>query len=465
VLGIVVIVGGGWAGWRVMDERRTVSGLPKPAGSAPNVLLIVWDTVRRDQLSTYGYKRPTTPRLDEIARRGVRFDHTIAAAPWTLPSHASMFTGRWPHEHKADWLVPFDARFPVVAEAFDSAGYRTGGFVGNMFYCSYEHGLGRGFTRYVDYQVTPGEILYSASLGRLVTNLPLSRRISGYYQEMGYADAEDVNHAFLRWVGHGSDRPYFAFLNYIDAHVPRLVPEPFDTLFGNPEDRPLDRIRYSLHHANMEGWVRFKPRLMQTEVDAYDGGIAYLDRETDRLLRTLEQRGLLENTVVVITSDHGELFGEHGVAGHGTSLYREATDVPLVIIAPGRVPAGKLIEQPASLRNMAVTLMDLAGLTPAQRFPGVSLLRYVGDGPETAVADTLLSELGPQADMSERFPKVGKGMTALVARGFYYVKNGDGSEELYRFPADTVQGKDLAADPAFSDTLQSYRATVERFGP
>ena len=121
-----------------------------PAGS-PNVLLIVLDTVRADHLSLYGYPRPTTPNLERLARRGIRFDQARAAAPWTLASHANMFTGRWPHELAVEWMRPLRGDVPTLAEYLGSLGYATAGFAGNTFYCSYDSGLDRGFTHYEDY--------------------------------------------------------------------------------------------------------------------------------------------------------------------------------------------------------------------------------------------------------------------------------------------------------------------------
>ncbi len=236
---------------RFVAERRTLSALPAPRPGVPNVLLLVWDTARRQSVSAYGYERPTTPVFDSLARVGTRFDHAIATAPWTLPSHASMFTGLSPHEHGADWVVPLNPRHPVIAQVFDSSGYRTGGFVGNRYYCGHEFGLDNGFSHYVDYRVTPGEVFYNASFGQAISNVKWTRDITGYRNAMGHNTAADVNGDFLGWLDRGSDRPFFAFLNYLDAHAPRVAPAPFDAKFGDPRARPLHRIVYANHDAEM----------------------------------------------------------------------------------------------------------------------------------------------------------------------------------------------------------------------
>ena len=139
------VFGGSWLKtWR--EDSR-----PLPPPDAPNVLLLVLDTVRADHLSLYGYERPTTPVLERLAERGVRFDEARATAPWTLPSHASLFTGRWPHQLGVEWLTPLRGSFPTLSEYLASRGYATAGFVANTLYCSYETGLNRGFTHYDDY--------------------------------------------------------------------------------------------------------------------------------------------------------------------------------------------------------------------------------------------------------------------------------------------------------------------------
>ena len=151
--------GGDW-----LKERRELCR-PLPPGDPPNVLLIVMDTVRADRLSLYGYHRPTSPALEALAKGGIRFDEARATAPWTLPSHASMFTGRWPHELDASWRTPLGTKFPTLAEYLGSRGYATAGFVANVEYCSSEFGLDRGFTHYEDYAFEPMTPLRLCFLG------------------------------------------------------------------------------------------------------------------------------------------------------------------------------------------------------------------------------------------------------------------------------------------------------------
>lgn len=298
--------------------------------SAPNVLLIVLDTVLAASLSLYGYERTSSPHLEQFARTGVRFDHALSTAPWTLPSLASMFTGHYPHELSADWERPLDASKPTLAEVLRSRGYRTAGFVANSLYCSRSSGLNRGFSYYEDFTLSPGQLVASSSLGRMIANNPNTRRIIGYPDVLGRKRASGLNANFLNWLSSWDRaRPFFVFLNYFDAHSPYLPPEPFDELFGPKKPR---------RNPNLAAEWQWTSEDVQAERDAYDRSIAYIDYHLGVLFDELEARGALENTLTIIASDHGEGFGKHRVMGHGNSIYLSSIHVPLLISCPRACP-------------------------------------------------------------------------------------------------------------------------------
>ena len=205
----------GWQSWMAPRATGSSTGV---APDSPNVLLIVMDTVRAQNLSLYGYARQTTPRLEQFAKTGARFDRAIATAPWTLPSHASMFTGRVAREMSADFRAPLDDMYPTLAETLGAQGYLTAGFVANTYYCNAENGLSRGFDHYEDYQLSLSEFAISASLSRAILNRDAVRRLINYHDVIGRKTAPDINRAFLSWLERQSERPFFAFLNYLEAH-------------------------------------------------------------------------------------------------------------------------------------------------------------------------------------------------------------------------------------------------------
>lgn len=450
---IPVLVGTVLSGMRVLDERRALARLPEPAPGAPNVLLVVLDTVRSLDLSLYGYSRPTSPRLVGWAKGGTRFERAFSTASWTLPSHASIFTGRLPHELSTGRMTALDDSFPTLAQVLAGRGYATAGFVANTFYCTEESGLGRGFAHYEVFPITVGGIARSSALvDRLLGDaVPLARK-----------DARDVNRGFLGWLDEqrGLGRPFFAFLNYFDAHSAYQAPEPFGRRFL-PPGRPAmtDPERRSKERRD---WTREE---LQPAVDAYDGAISFLDAEVGALLAELDRRGVRSRTLVVLTSDHGEEFGEHGMVQHGYSLYRPSVQVPLVLELPGVVPAGSVVSDPVSLRNLPATILDLLPRDRAPSpFPGRSLARFWKAGPGAAEdPDPLVTQLdhGPQGP--SWYP-AGKGpMWSVIGGGLRYIRNGDGREELYDFESDPLEKADLAARPEYAAALDRLRFTARRY--
>src|SRR5262249_10737502 len=352
--------------WQVIGERRAIKNLPLAAPGAPNVLLITLDTVRAQSLSLYGYARRTSPHLEELASRGVRFERAFSTSSWTLPSHASIFTGRRPHELSVGWFTPLDRTHHTLAEILRSHGYVTAGFVANTEYCGYSTGLSRGFSHYEDNPPSLGQIAQSSILSNLIVNHPLIRRAMNYQDLLGRKTASELNHDLLTWLSANNEHPFFVFINYYDAHEPFLPPPPFDTMFGKSIARTDPNLSPKEHWSQSE---------VQQEQDAYDSSIAYLDERIGALFEELQIRGLLENTLVIITADHGEEFAEHQIMGHGYNLYLTSLHVPLVILYPTHAPANKIVHEPVSLLALPATIVDILKLEKETRLPGESLAR------------------------------------------------------------------------------------------
>jgi arylsulfatase A-like enzyme len=442
-------------------ERRAADGLSQARAGAPNVLLIILDTVRAMNLSLYRYPRATSPNLERLAASGTRFDRALSTAPWTLPSHASMFTGRLPHELSADWLIPLDSRYPTLAEFFRAHGYATGGFCANVGYCSRVTGLDRGFIHYQDYLVRWQEWLgCSAWTRRLQENLTL-REFLRTDQVLNRIPAPAISSGFLGWIEQRDRHPFFAFLNYLDAHGPYLPPAPFDRQFaGVPRDGDLSPMRRFLVHPTRD----LPPaKVVQAEIDQYDGALAYLDQQLGGLFAELERRGELENTIVVVTADHGEEFGEHGLFGHGNDLYRPAVHVPLVIRFPSAVPSGGEISTPVSLKDLAATVLDLAGYSADSVFPGRTLARLWQDEPPDG--EPLISEVSKGIRTPAWYPVSLGDMASVVIDGHRYIRNGDGREELYDFERDPLERTDLAGQDPKTVRFSLFRRALEEVRP
>jgi arylsulfatase A-like enzyme len=466
-------------GREFLRERRGLAALPAPARAAQNVLLIVLDTVRADALSLYGYGRDTTPNLARLARGGVRFDQANATASWTLPSHGSMFTGRWPHELSTGGYSPLDATYPTLAEALGARGYVTGGFVANSNFGHADYGLARGFLHYEDIPVSPVEIIRSTRMGeRILKIVDVARfklsallgddllvRVFGDDPRVSLMgdlrkDAARINRDALDWMSAHRGRPYFVFLNYCDTHDPYIPPRGVDKHFGHKPSSPSER-------AMMRDWQGMDksqrtPSTVELMRDGYDDCLAYLDDQLGRLFNELETKGLLENTLVVITSDHGEHFGEHaGNFIHGKTLYSQEIRVPLVVLAPSRVPPGKVISAPVSLRDLPSTVMDVLGYGAESRFPGRSLARFWDPGTtgDSSLTDAVLSEVrreGPPWDPPGKYSR------SVALGDMVYIENAKGEQELFNIAVDPAEAHNLAGSEDARPALDRLRSLLER---
>ena len=312
------------------------SGCDALFGSRPNVVLITLDTTRADHLGCYGYERETSPNLDRLAEASIVYTNMIATSSWTLPAHATLFTGKFTSSHGARYdpegpLVLSDAiegpwsiyrarglgeEGRTLAQVLKEAGYATGAVVGGPW-MKRVFGLDRGFDFYDDGQVTT---------------------LQG-------ALAEQVTDSALAWLGQRDDREFFLFVNYYDPHVPYLPPTEFQHAFL-PESHPLVGAKRSLEDLR----------------DLYDAEILYMDREVGRLLDGLKELESFDSSWIIVTADHGELFGEQGRFGHGYTLFEGEIRIPLIVKPPaGRWKPGQS-EEIIQLIDITPMILDALGL-------------------------------------------------------------------------------------------------------
>lgn len=462
---VLLLAVGALAWWSVerdaARERAQLAAAPPAASDAPNVLLLILDTVRAGSMELYGGPGGTSPVLSALARRGVLFERAIAPAPWTLPTHASMFTGRWPHRLDVDWS-PLGPDEPTLAERLGSEGYATAGFVGNTLYASRASGLDRGFGVYEDYPVSVGQIVLSSSLGRALAYSDAFRRLVRHHELLNRQHARDVNRDFLTWLEEreerGEDRPWFAFLNYYEAHEPYFPP---DSVLGDRSWNDFSHRGGILVGGNSwrdkEGMTRED---VQIHAYAYHLAVRRADAGLGRLMEALAGRGLLENTLVVVASDHGEQLGEHALFGHTNSLFINTLHVPMVMLWPGRLPEGRRISGAASLRDLPATILELVGAEAT--LPGRSLapelLPAGGDAPSRSPAVSHLTK-GPEPQPNTPIGR-GDAMQSIVRLPYHYIRNGDGSDALYDLSADPHELDNLAGTSDGNEALVPLRARL-----
>ena len=469
-----------WGAGKVKEWREAAQ--PFPSSSSPNVLLIVLDTVSAGHLSLHGYHRPTSPTIDQLASRGICFKQAQVTASWTLPSHASIFTGRWPHELSAGWFTPLDTAFPTVAEHLGARGYATAGFVANTAYCAIDSGLARGFTTYRDCIFPEFTVLYLTALASRmvdgfqgvesiftdVTDNPVLRspadRIWRLFGQ-GRKDAAMVNREVIDWLSSRPqrERPFFAFLNYYDAHAPYELPATGLHQFGGVPRN--DRQAAIIRDWGEKLRRRPSPRQIAFACAAYDDCVAHLDKQLGALIDDLERRGVLGRTWVIITADHGESFGEHpGVFAHGTTLYQTESHVPLVIIPPGGVASPKVITEPVSLRDLAATIVNVSGLKTGSAFPGDSLARFWDASSDRSGPSPVLSELAPETSPYSHSPRSDHRpwpVATLIEGDWSYTRrDGDLLELLFNLREDAGELHNRVDDPAVRPMLERMRQTI-----
>jgi arylsulfatase A-like enzyme len=357
-----------------------------------------------------------------------------------------MLTGDWRMAARVAARVPMAAGAPTLAEVLSANGYATGGFVGNLVYTTRSTGLSRGFQHYEDYPLNLVEFLRSATLARLTLDATGWKWAVRNRLWFSWKPAPLVKNGALAWIERHRGHPWFAFLNFMEAHDPWFVPDPFDTAFGS------DIRRLTLADLRAAQGANPSPGLRDREERAYDGAIRYLDHEVAGLLASLRRRALLDNTVVIITSDHGEQFGDHGVVGHGTTLYRSVVQVPLIVLAPGCSDHGLRQPVPVSLADLPATILALAHIT-AHPLPGRSFDDLVcGSGRPPAALFSLLLVPGKERDGF---------MMSVAADSLRYIRNQYGNGELYDFERDPWEARDLAGSPGHAAQVARLNRMID----
>ncbi|MBK7874438.1 MAG: sulfatase [Planctomycetes bacterium] len=335
-----------------------------PEPRRPNVLLVSIDMLRADHVGCYGYARPTTPMIDRLAREGTRFADHVSSSSWTLPAHAAIFTSLPDALHGAtdtDKALAPEAR--LLVERFQEAGYETAGFFAGP-YLHPAFGFGQGFERYENCTS------YAAELdGKPSSTWSMDRKV----MQESHADVTNptVLAKFTSWFQGRSERPFFAFVHLWDAHFDFVPPPPWDTRFDPGYQGKVDGRGFFFDESIAPGMAQ---RDLDHLIALYDGEIGWTDEHVGRLCALLAGAGQLDDTIVVITSDHGTEFFEHGRKGHRQTLYDEVLRVPFVLRFPGRVPAGGVVNAQTRSIDLGPTLLELAGLPPAADVVGESLL-------------------------------------------------------------------------------------------
>jgi len=390
----------------------------------PNVLLITLDTTRWDHVSAYGLGKGITPAIDKLAEEGIRYEHAISPSSWTLPTHASIFTGVLPAHHGAHYVTSdaeiddplfrvdrLGSELPTLAEELKKAGYRTGAIISGPLLHS-RFGTDRGFDYYNDRNLR-------------------SRDGTQFYRNAG-----DTTSLGVEWLQNhiytADGPPFFLFLNYFDPHNPYMPPEPWGDP-GVPEEL------LSFHAGHYDDVFKGSRELTDEEqrllVKHYDGEIKYMDKQIERLFFEMKRFGLYDSTVIVVTSDHGESFGEHRLLGHGRALYEDLIRVPLIVKYPLKDERKGLVERRVSTLGIMPTILKYVG----HRIPETVAGGTLDEDNQVLIAE-ITRDVGWIVAFGGRFDR---DMKAIYDGDYKLIWNSSGEHELYNIADDPGEQRNL----------------------
>ncbi len=455
--GLALLAGIGLCGpWLWSIQQRTPEGPAKE--DRPNIVIVVMDTARADHFSCYGYSRPTTPHVDRLAQEGVLFEQAVSTAPWTLPSHASLFTGLYASQHGTDRPAPWlSGSLLTLAELLKGEGYQTAGFSNNPW-------VGPGTNFHQGFDLFEGMWKGSGPVHRLALVWAATRLKDRLGEKITNSSDAAATNARIRWWLDRVRRdasPSFLFVNYIDVHGPYRPREPFRSRFLREPHRMAAGKLAQARLKRTAPPVHLDPVTEGVLIDLYDGELAYLDAKVGDLIGMLKERGLLDPTLLIVTSDHGENFGEHRQLGHRFCIYETLLRVPLILRYPNVFSGGLRVKEPVSLIDVLPTLMQLVRPEGARLPPGLlgrSLLAVRGEG---SVDRPLVSEYTAPVSWIPKYRKSNPGMDEgyftrnlkSVRRGnLKFIWGSDGRHEAY----------DLKKDPAETTNLAEQRPEMAR---
>lgn len=488
---VALVIAARWAWWSTpADDGKA----PPGAEDTPNILIVLWDTVRADRIGCYGYDRDTTPHIDRFADDATLFEYVISPSPWTIPSHASMFTGLFPSAHGADrnnkWLHD---DFVTLAETLRDHGYATYMGSANPFASNLDN-LAQGFDTAefswddqwkdavdADFQTRTG--------GRFAGPIAEGRRhaAGGRHDASRFAFKDAgaiVNRAFLQWLDdRDSSRPFFAFLNFMEAHAPLnpsyaerarfMTPEQAEASFDLPQ-------KFAVRWAHSFNVRPYSAEAIQTIQALYDASLYRLDTLAGELFAALDTRGLKDRTAIIFVSDHGENLNDHHLLGHEYCVYNSLLRVPLIIRYPKRFPPRRVAHGVQSI-DLYPTILELADLAPPHpnQVQGISLLtqldRPAPDRPLISEYRTppdlgvqLVTNAYPHLFPASEHARWKRQLRSIESDGYKFIWAQDGRYELYNLavdPAELTNRFELEPQRArtLQDRLENWLESFEHF--
>jgi arylsulfatase A-like enzyme len=461
---------GFWGNPSVRSAGAPPAGSNDKGAAPPQGVIVVWaDTLRRDHLGAYGYKRPTSPVIDGLAREGALFRDCVGQASWTKVATPTLMTSLYPASHG---VQDFPDRLPgsavTLAEVYRGAGYAT---------------------------VSLSSILFTGKFSNLHQGFEEVHEDSSLPDRRSSKTAREYVDRLLPWLEAHRDVPFFVFLHVSDPHDPYKPYPPYDALWADPakaraHEQHLQEARKVISDPLLKAFgMPTRDELVKAKIDPdafvehdrawYDGSIRGMDTEIGRLVERLKSLGLDRKTLLVFTGDHGEEFYEHGRSFHGQSVYGEQNNMPLILWGPGIVPAGTTVDQTVQTLDLMPTLLELSRLSPPQGIQGHSLVPLLSGGGSGERGAARASGTDSRPAVSEKAETKDPGgpppretaSEAVIDGGWKLIHNtkrpaGKTEFELFDHAKDPLDAKDVAAAhpeevARLSKMLQAWRKMVD----
>lgn len=453
-----------------------------------NVLLISLDAVRADHIQMYGYQRNTMPFLEEFSGESLLCEKAYSSSNWTLPSHVSMLTGSPVSQHgigtdKTRLRKMSDPRLIPIAEFLRAHGYQTVAFT-NSVYLSRETFLDRGFMNFhwIGELIGQNHPLYANQVlgkywGRTLNKIYVER----FYEFRDQGAKKTIN-KFRTWLRHvrKDDTPFFSFIHLFESHAPYWIPEPYRSTFGK-----INKNDYSWIRENVNPWFHITgERPLSSEQfeilnHLYDGTLIYLDDAIHQIIDELKRLSVLDDTLIIVTSDHGEAFGEHNSLGHaGENLYEPVINIPMIIRIPQRTMKGGKISDIVSHVDIFPTILGILELSPGFLIPqlqGSNLLAPNGKEKledRAVISESLtipikgILEIAPNCEIDQ----LKKYLRAVIWKGHKFVWSTNGKHQLFNLKDDPYELEDIFATSnglaqSFVNKLDAWLKSYQPFEP
>ncbi len=446
---------------KIIPSRTSSSSSSKDVSNKPNIILIVIDTLRADHLSCYGYPLKTSPNIDRFSLEGMKFSKCYSPSNWTPPGHASIFTGKFPISHGLHRTISHDAKVykhttcflltdeeVTLAEILHNNGYDTAAIVSNFAFVSKLYGLDQGFEYWFAMPPHLSEPIlfmifnkFNILPNHIIASFPFYRR------------ADDINNVVINWINKYSKKPFFLFINYMEPHSPYVPPPPYDLLFTG---------KISNYYFDLETFRMSQKNLSKRELNhlqsQYDGEIAYVDAQLGILFEKLKSYDLYDQSIIVVTGDHGEFLGEHGLVEHQIGLYDPVIKTPLIFKPHKSFAWNGIIDIPVQTIDILPTILQMLGIKIPEFVQGNSLL--------STMNHPIIAEHYSDASMLEWYGgRFRDNQRAIIRDSFKFILSEQGEKELYNIHDDELENFNLMFDKSeqasfLNNELQEWKNNV-----